>query len=43
METYEIVKNTDRGRLKVITILKGLIGRLEEKKVLAFLIEHTLN
>ena len=33
MEPYEIVRNTDRGRLKVITILNGLIGRLEEKKV----------
>lgn len=32
MEPYEIIRSTDRGRAKVITILNGLIGRLEEKK-----------
>ena len=32
MSPHEIVRNTDRGRLKVIAILNGLIGRLEEKK-----------
>jgi uncharacterized protein (TIGR02391 family) len=32
MPDYEIIRSTERGRLKVIRILEGLIGRLEEKK-----------